>query len=436
MPLSIACTKGHEFKVAASRAGSSVRCPHCREKVIVPQAEEKKSTRQRKTKEPRTETEPKAEPARTEAPARAEPTAESTSPKEDTPKNDRNESKAAKKKRRRRRERDTKDAKKKQAAEATETNASTEPTQSEQPIVVLPVATEGSASTERSTEPPPAPPAEPTPPPKIRVELPEVEAPPAATASKPPPLPQNEPVAAEVAERQAESPAAETSTLSQNKSEAPAEPATEKLVVDIPPLVTGEATKEKTLAEKTLGDEIGEPMAAPRAGENEKQNAEPEAVVVGYAHDAEKIWSAYVIAGSLALVGIVTMVPSGWSIVDYFRFEGETPISRWAWFLLFTGFLQIAYSVYVLQLPDFSTVWMTAIFLLVIATIYAMSLGMILLGGDPVLGIFEVHVLLRNKAGLWLFLMLCMTGLVAYFCGRVSVRWQKAFELATEGNNE
>ncbi|MCR9118880.1 MAG: hypothetical protein NXI22_18240, partial [bacterium] len=35
MPLSIACTQGHEFKVAASRAGSTVRCPHCREKVMV-----------------------------------------------------------------------------------------------------------------------------------------------------------------------------------------------------------------------------------------------------------------------------------------------------------------------------------------------------------------------------------------------------------------
>ena len=89
--------------------------------------------------------------------------------------------------------------------------------------------------------------------------------------------------------------------------------------------------------------------------------------------------------------------------------------------------LQGAYSAYVYQLPDWSTVWVVTIVTLVIATGYGMMLGLTFIthGDAWLVNILDLGDVLRGgRASLWCFVMLCLTSLVSYFSGRISVRWR------------
>jgi hypothetical protein len=148
----------------------------------------------------------------------------------------------------------------------------------------------------------------------------------------------------------------------------------------------------------------------------------------GREHGFDKRASVYWLAAATVLIGILGMVPGGLDIVDHFRFLEDSPgVSRWAFVILLLGCLQIAYALYVAQLPDWSSVWVLALACLALAALYALVLALILMSSadNPIIHWLHLDRAPRGKSARWCFMMLSLSSLLAYFAGRFSVRWHR-----------
>ncbi|MCA9177720.1 MAG: hypothetical protein KDB14_24810 [Planctomycetales bacterium] len=141
--------------------------------------------------------------------------------------------------------------------------------------------------------------------------------------------------------------------------------------------------------------------------------------------------SALHLAIAIGVVGVFSTLPG-----ILYLFEHSTPASlaalampRWVAVLLLTGGLHLAYALYLAQLPDWSTAWVVAITMLVVATLDSVLLAATLLGSanSGVIRLLELHDYLRGgKAAGWCFIMLSLNVTVAYCAGRVATRWRAA----------
>jgi len=150
-------------------------------------------------------------------------------------------------------------------------------------------------------------------------------------------------------------------------------------------------------------------------------------VLPGYQPNEDQVAIVRAIGVSLAAVAAISAIPAVMDINQHLSIEGSLGVARWAYLILMLATLQVAYSTYVFQLPDWSTVWVVTIVTLVISTGYAMMLGLSLIadGDGWLVGILDMGDAFRNgHVSLWCFIMLCLTGLVSYFSGRISVRWR------------
>ena len=203
------------------------------------------------------------------------------------------------------------------------------------------------------------------------------------------------------------------------------EPATRK--VSAPPKTSEkpkpEANRVGEQAKRTSKN--GEIQQPPPSAPIEKSSAQSQ--VAGVEHDAAKRWTAYYLAGSLAVIGVLSIGPAIFEFVNSQNPVDPRPIERWAYAALFVGGVQLFYAIYLVQLPDWSSVWVVAVLALLIATGYAMLLGIVWLGKDDshIINLLGLPQHLRDEARLWCFTMLSASGLLAYFSGREGVRWYK-----------
>jgi hypothetical protein len=153
--------------------------------------------------------------------------------------------------------------------------------------------------------------------------------------------------------------------------------------------------------------------------------------VVGVRHKPDRIRSVYLLAIALAALAVFGVVPGVMEWLDYMQSEGEQPLARWIWFTLTISTMQLAYAVYLIQLPDWSSVWSTAIAALVSAMLYAMLYAVTLLGdaNSELLTWLEIHSTQTSRASGWCFVMLSITGIFAYFCGRAGAAWRHSEHL-------
>ncbi|MDP6467873.1 MAG: hypothetical protein QF918_09045 [Pirellulaceae bacterium] len=151
------------------------------------------------------------------------------------------------------------------------------------------------------------------------------------------------------------------------------------------------------------------------------------AVLPGYQPTEDQVAIVRAIGVSLAAVAAISAIPAIMDIIDHMRAEASLGVARWAYLVLMLAALQGAYSAYVYQLPDWSTVWVVTIVTLVIATGYAMMLGLTFIthGDAWLVRILDLGDVFRGgRDSLWCFVMLCLTSLISYFSGRISVRWR------------
>lgn len=101
----------------------------------------------------------------------------------------------------------------------------------------------------------------------------------------------------------------------------------------------------------------------------------------------------------------------------------------WSYVVILLATIQIAISIYAIRIPDWSTVWLLTISATSIAAIYAAGLALTMFASNDhtlvrQLGLLDEAV--RYRAQPWCFFVLCVALILAYACGRLSVRWYQA----------
>ncbi len=386
MPLKLRCPAGHEFMVAANRAGTTVRCAQCDEKIVVPPVARQISSIEEIP--PVQQQKPRSTPPELPTRKRNQPPTENQAESDSAGKNQPAEQPAATsrtdKTRSEKKQSSAKQSKKKSAAKKQKQRFRTQPDAEERPVAAPqptppPVATKSQPPAPPKTPPPVV--KQPAEPEKAKAEKPPAEAPVPNTAPKSTPKPPPAPV---------------------TRTTRPAAPPADKSAATTPAATTpAEQPEEETLQ--------------PR----------------GYEHKPEhRLW-AYGLGAALAALGLFSMSPGVWEIVDFFQHESTTPVAHWAYAVILMGLIQLFYATYVIQFADFSSVWVVAILSLLSATGYALLVGMVLLGAEDVLAMLHLTEAVRTQALLWCFSNLSITATIAYFAGSAGLRWNRDFLQAT-----
>jgi hypothetical protein len=152
----------------------------------------------------------------------------------------------------------------------------------------------------------------------------------------------------------------------------------------------------------------------------------------GYQAEPERRMTVYQLAAALALAALFSTIPAIMDVIEHLTAFGSAGVSRWAVLLLLAGCLQIAYAVYLAQLPDWSVVWVASLVSLVLATVYAMLLGVFVFADEhsQFIRVLELEDKLSgNRAAGWCVIMLSLSCLLAYGMGRFSVRWHRVYQI-------
>jgi hypothetical protein len=138
--------------------------------------------------------------------------------------------------------------------------------------------------------------------------------------------------------------------------------------------------------------------------------------------------AVYQLAAALVAAALFSIAPAIWDIVEYVQIPESQFVARWALVLLLLGAVQIAYTIYLVQLPDWTSVWVITIYLLFLAAIYAAVLGLVLISSESGLVVGTLQLadkLAGGKAVLWCLCMVGVSTILAFFAGRLSARWHK-----------
>ena len=168
----------------------------------------------------------------------------------------------------------------------------------------------------------------------------------------------------------------------------------------------------------------------PPASRSEPPPAPVPMALPGVEYDWLKRWPVYQLGMWAMALAVISMIPALLDMVAHARQADSAGISRWALALFLAGGLQIAYAVYLMQLPDWATAWVMSIVMLVCATAYAALLGALTLANQQSQFVQFLELgdkLPGHQATTWCVMMLTLSGLLAYFSGRISFRWRRTY---------
>ena len=151
---------------------------------------------------------------------------------------------------------------------------------------------------------------------------------------------------------------------------------------------------------------------------------------------SDRHWTsaAQSLAAALVATALLSIAPAVWDVMEYFRQVDpvEPPgISRWALLVLLLATVQIAYAFYLFQLPDWTSVRMVTLHALAMSAFYALALGGVLVSGPGSWmvgpnGLQLADQLAGGKAALWCVAMVSVSTVLAFFAGRLAMRWRRA----------
>jgi hypothetical protein len=134
-----------------------------------------------------------------------------------------------------------------------------------------------------------------------------------------------------------------------------------------------------------------------------------------------KVRAAYGLATILALAVAFSLVPVAW-----LGHVNPEHAPGWARAAVLLAVLQLMYLVWMINAPDWSSVWVVMLVFALVATAYAVALATALatpLHYPLMLGMGEV----RDSAAKWCVAVLAVMSLATYLCGRASTRWNRSF---------
>ena len=107
----------------------------------------------------------------------------------------------------------------------------------------------------------------------------------------------------------------------------------------------------------------------------------------------------------------------------------------WSYVVILLATVQVAISLYAIRVPDWSTVWLLTITATCVAAVYAAGLALTMFASKDHAFLRQLGLLdeaIRYRVQPWCFFILCVTLILAFCCGRYSVRWHQAeLQLAT-----
>ena len=170
------------------------------------------------------------------------------------------------------------------------------------------------------------------------------------------------------------------------------------------------------------------------ANSNANVDAEPTRKVIGVSHSRDLIAKSNLFAIGLFILGFWMIVPAIGSFVQYVHTAETSEIPRWSAWLVFAGFVHIIYSFYAAQIPDWTSVRVIAIVMLVVTFVSAILLAGFTLSppGGAIARSLEVPAELTSKAEIWLLSVLAISATIGFFSGRrlvVGKRLRRNFEL-------
>ena len=174
------------------------------------------------------------------------------------------------------------------------------------------------------------------------------------------------------------------------------------------------------------------------AGDNVPADPKPDPRenVRGVEHDPGKKWTVYQLGACLAVLACVGMIPGILEVVRHTQDFDSRGIERFAYFVFFFSGIQLIYAFYMVQLPDWSTARVVMVVSALVSVLYAISMGIALMGGNDNAIIAAFGLSAQQTAGyvsMWCCLMTLLMSLLTYFLVRTSLRWQRAYELTTAG---
>lgn len=154
--------------------------------------------------------------------------------------------------------------------------------------------------------------------------------------------------------------------------------------------------------------------------------------VRGWEPDAAK-WTTALHLGLLVMaVAVFSVLPALWEWLAIAQLTEGPPVPPWVYVSLVAGVVLFAFGVYVAQLPDWSTLWVTTSALLIFAAIYAALLSTTWLGAheSPLVSLLRFgDKLAGQRALMWCSVMLSLSSFTAYFVGHTAVQWYNAYRV-------
>ncbi len=212
------------------------------------------------------------------------------------------------------------------------------------------------------------------------------------------------------------------------------------------PQIAGPAPPPAPIAATTAAspapDESGPPgeLAPPVATEQAEHETiviETDSTIVGRLPRSRKSHAVHWLAAAMAALALLSVVPIIVAQQQNLPQQTSPVLERWAVAILLLAILHLVYMLYLIQLPDWSCVWVVSLFLLLVTTLYATLLGIRLLAptGNQIMQSLELdgNLFSTSQEAGWCFLMVVTTGVTSYWAGRLGTRWYRRSRQTLEG---
>lgn len=107
----------------------------------------------------------------------------------------------------------------------------------------------------------------------------------------------------------------------------------------------------------------------------------------------------------------------------------------WARLVLLLAAVQAIYVVWMLNRPDWASVWVVMLVFAAASALYGMASAIAIMWPDGDLMPMGLEPI-RRSARIWCGAVLLTTSLATYLCGRASAKWRRQFELETAGRGK
>ncbi len=142
----------------------------------------------------------------------------------------------------------------------------------------------------------------------------------------------------------------------------------------------------------------------------------------------DRVWLVRFYGVCLFVLSLANLVPL-LIFAIYFRDQiGNQVLPRWAFATLFLAIIFAAYSIYLAQIPDWSTLTAATVFVLVVSCVYGFCVAGLMFGGmnSQVARWLQIPQAYFRMAPIWCGIMFCLLALVSFVFGKDAWAWQRS----------